>query len=223
MAQRSARPLQHGTPRPGPLPQLQHDRRPMSDERRVADGAVVCGRRRQPGTRCTRSWRVTSHRCPPVSDLFGKTGRHWLARQPLPDDERASHLRRYGSSAAPPPVDRRHRRPGPHAGSSDGQATGPCARVVEDRLAPTTFARIPEHSGCAELFGSRSDRDDQAEPRFAGCSSTLVHHGHVAITPMSHPSSRRNVLRWNEERDCRGSVAIDRAEGCRSHRRCLRG
>jgi transposase len=27
---------------------------------------------------------------PPVSDLFGKTGRHWLSRQPLPDDERAS-------------------------------------------------------------------------------------------------------------------------------------
>ncbi|WP_408632667.1 IS110 family transposase [Mycobacterium saskatchewanense] len=27
---------------------------------------------------------------PPVSDLFGKTGRHWLSRQPLPADERAS-------------------------------------------------------------------------------------------------------------------------------------
>jgi transposase len=27
---------------------------------------------------------------PPVTDLFGKTGRHWLSRQPLPDDERAS-------------------------------------------------------------------------------------------------------------------------------------
>ena len=27
---------------------------------------------------------------PPVSDLFGKTGRHWLARQPLPGDEHAS-------------------------------------------------------------------------------------------------------------------------------------
>jgi transposase len=27
---------------------------------------------------------------PPVSDLFGETGRHWLSRQPLPDDERAS-------------------------------------------------------------------------------------------------------------------------------------
>lgn len=27
---------------------------------------------------------------PPVSDLFGKTGRHWLSRQPLPDDEHAS-------------------------------------------------------------------------------------------------------------------------------------
>jgi transposase len=27
---------------------------------------------------------------PPVSDLFGKTGRHWLSRQALPTDERAS-------------------------------------------------------------------------------------------------------------------------------------
>ena len=27
---------------------------------------------------------------PPVSDLFGKTGRHWLSRQPLPEDEQAS-------------------------------------------------------------------------------------------------------------------------------------
>jgi hypothetical protein len=27
---------------------------------------------------------------PPVSDLFGKAGRHWLSRQPLPEDERAS-------------------------------------------------------------------------------------------------------------------------------------
>jgi transposase len=27
---------------------------------------------------------------PPVSDLFGKTGRHWLSRQQLPTDERAS-------------------------------------------------------------------------------------------------------------------------------------
>ena len=27
---------------------------------------------------------------PPVSDLFGNTGRHWLERQPLPADERAS-------------------------------------------------------------------------------------------------------------------------------------
>jgi transposase len=27
---------------------------------------------------------------PPVSDLFGKTGRYWLARQPLPADEQAS-------------------------------------------------------------------------------------------------------------------------------------
>jgi transposase len=27
---------------------------------------------------------------PPVSDLFGKTGRHWLSRQPLPTDEQAS-------------------------------------------------------------------------------------------------------------------------------------
>lgn len=27
---------------------------------------------------------------PPVTDLFGKTGRHWLSRQPLPDDEHAS-------------------------------------------------------------------------------------------------------------------------------------
>src|SRR3954464_11791985 len=26
---------------------------------------------------------------PPVSDLFGKTGRHWLSRQALPADERA--------------------------------------------------------------------------------------------------------------------------------------
>jgi transposase len=27
---------------------------------------------------------------PPVSDLFGKTGRHWLSMQPLPADERSS-------------------------------------------------------------------------------------------------------------------------------------
>src|SRR4029077_19121981 len=27
---------------------------------------------------------------PPVSDLFGKTGRHWLSRQELPVDERAT-------------------------------------------------------------------------------------------------------------------------------------
>jgi hypothetical protein len=27
---------------------------------------------------------------PPVSDLFGKTGRHWLSIQPLPTDERSS-------------------------------------------------------------------------------------------------------------------------------------
>lgn len=27
---------------------------------------------------------------PPVSDLFGRTGRHWLSRQALPGDERAS-------------------------------------------------------------------------------------------------------------------------------------
>ncbi len=27
---------------------------------------------------------------PPVSDLFGRTGRHWLSRQPLPADERSS-------------------------------------------------------------------------------------------------------------------------------------
>src|SRR6476659_7193205 len=27
---------------------------------------------------------------PPVSDLFGKTGRHWLSRQQLPVDERAT-------------------------------------------------------------------------------------------------------------------------------------
>jgi transposase len=27
---------------------------------------------------------------PPVSDLFGKTGRHWLSQQPLPTDERAT-------------------------------------------------------------------------------------------------------------------------------------
>lgn len=27
---------------------------------------------------------------PPVSDLFGKTGRHWLSRQQLPEDERAT-------------------------------------------------------------------------------------------------------------------------------------
>ncbi|GAB3915558.1 hypothetical protein GCM10011575_38590 [Microlunatus endophyticus] len=27
---------------------------------------------------------------PPVSDLFGRAGRHWLAKQQLPDDERAT-------------------------------------------------------------------------------------------------------------------------------------
>jgi transposase len=27
---------------------------------------------------------------PPMSDLFGRTGRHWLSTQPLPADERSS-------------------------------------------------------------------------------------------------------------------------------------
>lgn len=36
-----------------------------------------------------RSWPANLVPTPPVSDLFGKTGRHWPSRQDLPADERS--------------------------------------------------------------------------------------------------------------------------------------